>query len=366
VRLGGQVGLVPEDEGALRLAHGLRQAGDADGEAPGRRPHVGAHGGEGLRARAHDDDPGATPGRLAHAELDDRLLVGRVAADHDDEVRLVQVAELRPGPRAQRAEPVAGDAEAADARAGEQAHELARQEALLDGRAGPDQDARRGGAAEHDRGGVDGLLERDLAYLVALPDEPVAQAVGRPAERVAPAALVADPPLLDRVVRFQAAGHAAHGALADGQLRVAPDRAEGAAARGVRDVPRAPDEAVGRARERPHRAEVDDVAREAPDVGLAAERRDLGARAALLEGQLTVPGDVLAEADAAEARDAALAVDRDERREVERLGEVALGLDEARAPGAELERAVLQRALAALVAHRAVERVVLEQELQHA
>src|SRR5262249_33715511 len=205
-RLGGPVGLVPEDEGALRLAHGLRQAGDADGEAPGRRPHVGAHGGEGLRARAHDDDPGATPGRLAHAELDDRLLVGRVAADHDDEVRLVQVAELRPGPRAQRAEPVAGDAEAADARAGEQAHELARQEALLDGRAGPDQDARRGGAAEHDRGGVDGLLERDLAYLVALPDEPVAQAVGRPAERVAPAALVADPPLLDRVVRLQAAG----------------------------------------------------------------------------------------------------------------------------------------------------------------
>ena len=34
--------------------------------------------------------------------------------------------------------------------------------------------------------------------------------------------------------------------------------------------------------------------------------------------------------------------------------------------GAELEGAVLQRALAALVAHRAVERVVLEQELEHA
>jgi hypothetical protein len=48
---------------------------------------------------------------------------------------------------------------------------------------------------------------------------------------------------------------------------------------------------------------------------------------------------------------------------MQRLLEVALGLDEARAPAAPAEGDVLQRALAALVAHRAVERMVDEQEL---
>ena len=85
--------------------------------------------------------------------------------------------------------------------------------------------------------------------------------------------------------------------------------------------------------------------------------------AALLEDQLVVLGDLLAEAHAAVAEDAALAVDGHQRAERERLLEVALGLDEARAPAAPAEGDVLQRALAALVAHRAVERVVDEQEL---
>ena len=78
-----------------------------------------------------------------------------------------------------------------------------------------------------------------------------------------------------------------------------------------------------------------------------------------------VLGHLLREAHAAVAEDAALAVDRHERRQLERLLEVALRLDEARAPGAPAERDVLERALAALVADRAVERVVHEQELDH-
>src|SRR3954469_15671075 len=44
---------------------------------------------------------------------------------------------------------------------------------------------------------------------------------------------------------------------------------------------------------------------------------------------------------------------------------MALGLDVARSPRAPAERDVLERALAALVADRAVERVVDEQELHH-
>ena len=53
-------------------------------------------------------------------------------------------------------------------------------------------------------------------------------------------------------------------------------------------------------------------------------------RAALEQDQLLVLGDLLVEAHAAVAEDAALAVERDQRRERERLAEVALGLDEAR------------------------------------
>src|SRR4051794_37405833 len=86
-------------------------------------------------------------------------------------------------------------------------------------------------------------------------------------------------------------------------------------------------------------------------------------RPALLEDQLVVLADLLREPHAAVAEDAALAVDGNQRRQRERLLEVALGLDEARAAAAPAVGDVLQRALAALVADGAVERVVDEEEL---
>ena len=64
--------------------------------------------------------------------------------------------------------------------------------------------------------------------------------------------------------------------------------------------------------------------------GWPSKVRDEGVRAALEQDQLVVLGDLLGEAHAAVAEDAALAVDRDQRRELQRLLEVALGLDEAR------------------------------------
>src|SRR5689334_4004745 len=96
---------------------------------------------------------------------------------------------------------------------------------------------------------------------------------------------------------------------------------------------------------------------------MAVVGADEGVVAALEEHQLVVLGDLLREAHAAVAEDAALAVDRHEWRDLEWLLEVALGLDHARPARAPAVRDVLQRALAALVAHRAVERVVDEQEL---
>ena len=78
------------------------------------------------------------------------------------------------------------------------------------------------------------------------------------------------------------------------------------------------------------------------------------------------PAISVGEARAAAALDAALAVEQHEVADRDRLLEVALLLDEARLARAERERLVLQRALAAAVAHRAVERVVDQQELEHA
>src|SRR6266536_2388271 len=77
-----------------------------------------------------------------------------------------------------------------------------------------------------------------------------------------------------------------------------------------------------------------------------------------------VLGDRLAEACAAVAEDAALAVDRDRGRDRDRLLEGALLERHPRVAGAVAKGQVLQRALAALVADRTVERVVDEDELE--
>ena len=88
--------------------------------------------------------------------------------------------------------------------------------------------------------------------------------------------------------------------------------------------------------------------------------------APLAEVDERIAGDLVGEAGAAAALDAALAVEQHEVADRDRLLEVPLLLDEARLAGTERERLVLQRALAAAVAHRAVERVVDQQELEHA
>ena len=79
-----------------------------------------------------------------------------------------------------------------------------------------------------------------------------------------------------------------------------------------------------------------------------------------------VAGDLVGEPGAAGALDAALAVQQHLARQRDRLGEGALRLDEPRLAPAVGHRLVLQRALAALVADRAVQRVVDEQQLHHA
>ena len=79
----------------------------------------------------------------------------------------------------------------------------------------------------------------------------------------------------------------------------------------------------------------------------------------------STPGDLAEEADAARAVDAAGHVGRDQRPQI-LVGDRPLVLREARMVGPVEQGQVLQVALAALVADRAVERMVDQQELEHA
>jgi hypothetical protein len=306
---------------------------------------------------------------LADAQVEDRHIVDRLGVEHEDGMGELEVGDLglqaRVGDRLQR---LAGDRGALGVqvrRAERLAHDPLQEEALLVRRAGAGQ---RGGAAvARAAEGLGGLLERavplDGAQLAAVADHRRRDAVVDVEGLVGEAPAVADPAVVDLLVVAHVDAHDA--VVADGQGDVALAGAHRADRAGALDVPRARAEAVGLARQRADGAQLDDVAAERRHVRVAVEGGDVGLGAALLEHELVVLGDLLGVAHAAVAEDAALAVDRDQRRQLERLLEVALGLDEPRAAAAPAEGDVLQRALAALVADRAVERVVDEQELDH-
>src|SRR5260370_10629686 len=91
---------------------------------------------------------------------------------------------------------------------------------------------------------------------------------------------------------------------------------------------------------------------------------DIRLHGALVRCQLLLPGDLVVVARAAVAENAALAVERDVLRERAWLLEMESRPVDAAGRISVPEREVLQRALAALVADRAVERVVDQLELE--
>src|SRR5690606_36798814 len=130
-------------------------------------------------------------------------------------------------------------------------------------------------------------------------------------------------------------------------------------------------EAVLRRGQRTDRTDLDGVAGEVRLERLARgrgrrgrlqvrglRRADLLLCAALQQVDERVTGDLLGEPGAALAQHAAFAVEQDLRGDPQRLGERALAVDEPGVGPAVCHRLVLQRALAALVADRAVQRVV--------
>ena len=118
-------------------------------------------------------------------------------------------------------------------------------------------------------------------------------------------------------------------------------------------------------RQRADRAQVDDVTREFRIDRAAHERDDLGVLAAPDHAQLHDARNLLPESHAARAVDAARHVGRYQGPEV-LVHHDALFFLVARPAAAVPHREVLQLALAALIADRAIERMVDEQEFHHA
>ena len=177
------------------------------------------------------------------------------------------------------------------------------------------------------------------------------------------AGLVADPFLIHAVVVARDDPHhfAALGIDAD----VAAQSVHHVDGLGLGQLPRPRGKGVGLGGQRADRAEVDDVALQVRVKRLVQVAGDLGIFAAPGLAHLGDPGDFRGEAHAAGAGNAARHRGGDQRAEVQILARpfrfaVTAEID------AVGHRLILQIALAALIADRAVERVVDQQELHHA
>src|SRR2546430_379871 len=98
---------------------------------------------------------------------------------------------------------------------------------------------------------------------------------------------------------------------------------------------------------------------------MAVERPDEANNTTLEQNKLIILGHLLRVAHTTVAEDTALTVDGNQRRELERLLEMALKLDEAQRAQTPTVNDVLQQALTALIAHQTVEQMIDQQKLDH-
>ena len=200
-----------------------------------------------------------------------------------------------------------------------------------------------------------------MQVAIVAADQRVGDAVGAGGVGERPTTLVAVPLLVDRRV---VGGHPAKdGATAVVGAGCTAACAVLAHARGRDEVIGAGTEAVCRAGQRADGADLDGVAGEVGLERLVLVDADLLQGATLDQGDERVARDLVGKTRAAGAEDTALAVEQYLRGDVDRFGVGALDvLEAARGPPVG-HGLVLQGALAALVADRAVQRVVDQQEL---
>ena len=321
-------------------------------------------------AHSHRDHLRPAGDRLADAKLDHRRALAQlgVARDHDRRggVEVGDRGQIGSQRVQARVSVGAAHADAARQAFGQDARP---QVGLLVGLRARGQHRDRPGA-ELGGGGAQPLghvLQRvalgDRLEPAAAADQRRGDAIGRAQLAQGIATAVAQPALVH--LGMVARQHSHHVTLANRGRDVAAHGAAGAHGGDVLDLPGACLEAIGGRGQRSHRAQLGDVARELVGVRPSFEGGDHRVCAAVLGDQLHVAGDRLREPGAAIAEDAALAVELDQRRDRHRLVVGALGQRHAGHAGAVAEGQILQRALAALIAHGAVQRVVQEQELEH-
>ncbi len=299
-------------------------------------------------AAAGEQQPRSTPHGLSHAQLEHARGVADLAlARDDDQVGPVELGDRHGVGRELLPRPCPWEPAADERAATGGAHELGPGVRLLvgllarcDHRDGI-RAVQRGVMAQAPRDRLGDLLRARRLEPARPAHETLEVAVGGAQVDVGEAALVAQPALVHTGV--VARDHALNRALAHAGPRVAAGRAERAHAGDVRDLPGSRPEAILGRRQRTDGAQLDHVARETTAVGLLLERRDDRGRAALARDQLLVLGDVLREARAAIAEDAALSVEGDQRRDRERLLVRALVEVEARVARPVAVRQVLQR-----------------------
>ena len=202
---------------------------------------------------------------------------------------------------------------------------------------------------------------RKIADLVS--HERFGQSVGMAARLEAEAVAVAQPAPIHRVgvhpliAQNLVARRLHHDAVAH---RIGESRVR------LGQIPRTGLEPIRRSSERADRAYLHGVAAE-----IRAERRigegvDLSGAASVHELYERVACHFRGEAGATVAEDAAFPVQIHLRADGDGLGEVSFRLHEAALARAESHRLILKRTLPALVADRAVQRVIHEQKFQHA
>ena len=210
--------------------------------------------------------------------------------------------------------------------------------------------------------------DRDESLVPARLAEPAALPQPRPVESVAQqpvdgmAGLVARPLFVDVLVQPRERAH--HFALAGVEADVGADCVHDVDRRHLPELPGPRLEAVGLGDERADRTEIDHIATELAPQRFLEIGSDLHILAAADGADILDPGDLLHEADAARAVDAAGHERLHDRTHIF-FADRALVIVVAVVAPAIGHRLVLQIAFAALVADRAIERMVYQQELHH-
>ncbi len=303
-----------------------------------------------------------------------RVILAQEAAHDEHAIELVHVGDRQAEPwhalRVAVASEIALAQAEVDVVAAQPAHQATGERHFLQRRVRRDERAQRAGAVlGHDVGQpLRDEFERDLPVdgfpFAALLDHRRRQPLARIEALVREAILVGDPAFVDGFVLERQ--HAQHAVAHDLDDQVAAQRIVRRHRFAARKFPRARRVAKRLRRQRADRAHVDRIARQLGVDRLADERDDLRVLAAADHPELHDAGDFLAEANAARALDAARhLLGRDERAQV-LVEDDPLGLGVARCGTAVTHGQVLQLAFAALVADRAIERMVDQQELHHA